>query len=317
MENPYKILKVDASAPLEVIKAAYRALMKYSNIHPDRGGSKEEAQIINEAYQLLITPEKKKDIDDKLENNSFSRQRKPSTTKEVVYIIICTYCRDFNKVLSIQHLSQAQCYNCNQPFFTHKKTPPLQEKERSIKEEQIAYELFSRNLYSRALQEFRDLVKKSPLNSDYEHMAGMCLFCLSNHHDALFHFERAVRKNNENWKALLFLGKSLMYLGRLWEAQRYLQQCFLFDKKNILVQANLAICYYKQRQYAESTKNFHAVVKEDPTLEKSVYLLAMSYYNMYQHKQARTYFSIALKYYPQDKKILEMMQHCDRHLRNL
>ena len=34
-ENPYKLLKVDSEAPLEVVKAAYKALMKTGSIHPD------------------------------------------------------------------------------------------------------------------------------------------------------------------------------------------------------------------------------------------------------------------------------------------
>lgn len=51
VKDYYKVLGVRPGAPAEVIKAAYRALMKIH--HPDVGGSKERAQEIEEAYRQL------------------------------------------------------------------------------------------------------------------------------------------------------------------------------------------------------------------------------------------------------------------------
>ena len=52
MKDYYKVLGVSPGAPAEVIKAAYRALMKIH--HPDAGGSTKKAQEIEEAYRNLI-----------------------------------------------------------------------------------------------------------------------------------------------------------------------------------------------------------------------------------------------------------------------
>jgi hypothetical protein len=49
--NYYRLLHVQADAPAEVIKAAYRALMALR--HPDHGGAHDEAVLLNEAWQVL------------------------------------------------------------------------------------------------------------------------------------------------------------------------------------------------------------------------------------------------------------------------
>lgn len=54
--NYYRILFVQPDAPVEVIKASYRALMGPLKLHPDLGGDHEEAALINEAYRVLKDP---------------------------------------------------------------------------------------------------------------------------------------------------------------------------------------------------------------------------------------------------------------------
>lgn len=51
MKDYYKVLGVSPGAPTEVIRAAYRALMKKH--HPDVGGDPERAKEIEEAYRNL------------------------------------------------------------------------------------------------------------------------------------------------------------------------------------------------------------------------------------------------------------------------
>jgi hypothetical protein len=51
MKDYYRVLGVNPGAPPEVIKAAYRALMKKH--HPDVGGDPEKAKEIEEAYRNL------------------------------------------------------------------------------------------------------------------------------------------------------------------------------------------------------------------------------------------------------------------------
>jgi DnaJ domain len=52
--NYYRLLHVQADAPAEVVKAAYRALIRTH--HPDAGGDHQVAAMLNEAYGVLSDP---------------------------------------------------------------------------------------------------------------------------------------------------------------------------------------------------------------------------------------------------------------------
>lgn len=56
MSNYYQVLGLQRGATQEEIKLAYRRLA--AKHHPDRGGSKEEFQKIEEAYRILSNPNK-------------------------------------------------------------------------------------------------------------------------------------------------------------------------------------------------------------------------------------------------------------------
>jgi len=54
--NYYRMLHVQPDAPLDIIKASYRALMMKMRLHPDLGGDHETAALINAAYAVLSDP---------------------------------------------------------------------------------------------------------------------------------------------------------------------------------------------------------------------------------------------------------------------
>ena len=78
MKDYYKILEIDKDASPEIIKVAYKLLVK--KYHPDlkEGKEKKEAEEkikeINEAYDVLSNSIKKSDYDKTLENNSFTME---------------------------------------------------------------------------------------------------------------------------------------------------------------------------------------------------------------------------------------------------
>lgn len=76
MSNYYEILRVSPSAPVEVIHAAYRTLMKTLRMHPDLGGDTTEAMRINEAYDVLKDSQKRKQYDRTLAQNLTPEKRK-------------------------------------------------------------------------------------------------------------------------------------------------------------------------------------------------------------------------------------------------
>ncbi|MCX5784421.1 MAG: J domain-containing protein [Elusimicrobia bacterium] len=49
----YRLLQVHPDADPAIIKSAYRTLMSELNAHPDKGGSTQIAQQLNEAYETL------------------------------------------------------------------------------------------------------------------------------------------------------------------------------------------------------------------------------------------------------------------------
>ena len=57
--NYYALLHVHPDAPVEIIRASFRTLMQVLKQHPDLGGDKERAQLINEAYSVLSDPDRR------------------------------------------------------------------------------------------------------------------------------------------------------------------------------------------------------------------------------------------------------------------
>ena len=86
MNNYYKILQVDKDASPEVIKVAYKLLVKKN--HPDlkEGKEKKEAEDkikeINEAYDILSNPTKKAEYDQTLISDSISVEQYQSVLNE-------------------------------------------------------------------------------------------------------------------------------------------------------------------------------------------------------------------------------------------
>ena len=68
--NYYRILFVQPDAPTEIIQASYRTLMQKLKAHPDLGGDEWIAAIINEAFDTLSDPEKRRSYDRKLFKNN-------------------------------------------------------------------------------------------------------------------------------------------------------------------------------------------------------------------------------------------------------
>ena len=51
--NYYRILHVQSDAPLEIIRASYRAMMGPLKMHPDMGGNHEVAALIKDRKSVV------------------------------------------------------------------------------------------------------------------------------------------------------------------------------------------------------------------------------------------------------------------------
>ena len=62
--NFYRVLHLQPDAPQAMVRAAYRTIMQKLKAHPDLGGDEWNASLINEAYETLSDPVKRKAYDD-------------------------------------------------------------------------------------------------------------------------------------------------------------------------------------------------------------------------------------------------------------
>jgi curved DNA-binding protein CbpA len=124
--NYYRILHVQADAPLAVIKASYKTIMHKMKAHPDLGGDTANAALINEAYNILSDPEKRAHYD--RINKPFykqSGQKKSAAdatnsqhTEQNQHInqeqdrFACPFCSAVN-IIKRDSLKGARCFKCH------------------------------------------------------------------------------------------------------------------------------------------------------------------------------------------------------------
>lgn len=116
MKDYYKILRVVSDAESEIISSAYRALCR--KYHPDAyKGSDAENNMreINEAYEVVGDPEKRKEYDNTYKAEAKAQRRVdydrsrtgtgrspgPSDKKEESELKKCPYCAEMNEAENI------------------------------------------------------------------------------------------------------------------------------------------------------------------------------------------------------------------------
>jgi hypothetical protein len=109
--NYYRILQVQPDAPVEIIHASYRTLMRDLKLHPDLGGSTEEASLVNEAYDTLKDPQRRAVYDDDL-FRQFT-MRIGQLARKAGIASACPVC---GKVLSRKPEPGEICPNCRTPL---------------------------------------------------------------------------------------------------------------------------------------------------------------------------------------------------------
>ncbi|MDH3430780.1 MAG: J domain-containing protein [Gammaproteobacteria bacterium] len=65
--NYYEVLHVSRDAPAAIIRGSYRTLMQQLRNHPDLGGDATTAALINQAYAVLTSPERRAEYDARLD----------------------------------------------------------------------------------------------------------------------------------------------------------------------------------------------------------------------------------------------------------
>jgi curved DNA-binding protein CbpA len=115
--NYYRILKVQPDAPVEIIRASYRTLMRELKLHPDLGGSTYDASLLNEAYETLSNSARRAAYDEKTHVRNFRRNEPVSNPDSPPAAILCPFCRT---QLTRQAQEREICPSCNVPLPSSK-----------------------------------------------------------------------------------------------------------------------------------------------------------------------------------------------------
>lgn len=114
--NHYRLLQVQPDAPVEIIHAAYRAIMLKLKRHPDLGGSSMEASDLNEAYEVLCDPKRRAAYDKELYLRYTKRNEAPG--KSPLATVFCPVCR---RPLARKPLPGDRCATCGSPLQSEKR----------------------------------------------------------------------------------------------------------------------------------------------------------------------------------------------------
>ena len=124
----YEILHVSRDAPLEIIRASYRMLMQRLRHHPDLGGDPATAALINEAYAVLTSAERRAAYDARLTileqvaegvmeevpEPAPEPEPPPRSLDPFRECVFCEVPHDHGKFIEVD----AGCNNCGSPLYT-------------------------------------------------------------------------------------------------------------------------------------------------------------------------------------------------------
>ena len=109
--NYYRILHVQPEAPVEVIRASYRALMGTLRQHPDLGGEHSVAVLLNEAFQVLSDPAQRAAYD-------LAQRRQIESARGTTAMLSMRGCPLCGDTLPPVIRSDTRCATCASPLAT-------------------------------------------------------------------------------------------------------------------------------------------------------------------------------------------------------
>jgi len=113
----YEILQVHPKADVAVIRSAYRAIVRELQVHPDLGGSHDEAVVVNDAYRVLSDAELRAQYDNARQDYlSHVPQEAPSVPKAWKQVV-CLNCGQHNHVSPLADKEKITCTACRKKLF--------------------------------------------------------------------------------------------------------------------------------------------------------------------------------------------------------
>ena len=128
--NYYRIIQVQPDAPVEVIRASYRTLMRELKQHPDIGGELRNAVILNEAYETLSDSKKRAEYDKILfEHYTKKPFYEASFNKKPLISLFCPFCK---RPLARKAKPYESCLTCKSPLRSKSEEALYEDCRRSV-----------------------------------------------------------------------------------------------------------------------------------------------------------------------------------------
>jgi tetratricopeptide (TPR) repeat protein len=317
----YEILQIDPRASHEVIQGAYRALLKNARVHPDLGGTAEQAAAINEAYSVLSNPERRATYDRDLAQ----RPRGPSTAARpdpradrhteprvevwvrTQYILICPNCRKRNLVHAAEALKSYRCGSCGQVLLPEKRAPQETDPQRAFR---LGLFLFDRRMLDRARHEFELAVKLKPSNPLYQFWLGRSCYDSHLFERARQAFHAAVTIRPGQYQFHFWQGQAAARLKRLDEAIGAYEKALEAKPGHAATILRLASCYFRAQQFARASALLAEAIARQPFKADLHLLLGMTYLAQGDRVRAAMALDAALKLKPGDALVAQYLEAC-------
>ncbi len=304
----YHILQVAPQASFEVIKSAYRALLKDGAMHPDLGGNPKVAQALNEAYQVLSDPATRSEYDAMLKKAARIPNMPPNRPKRNPNQLLCPHCKAPNAIESWDHAPKQRCHACKRRLLPVFKTEGSEVKsahrlgiflfekgmvERALREFEMAVHLrpksdtlhywkgrclYSRHLFKKAKFSFSAAAQLQPAKFHYHFWLGQACFAIHHKHEAILAFQKALTKRPHHAGTMLRLANCHYELGNGDKAKALLQKGLMRHPDQIQMYVLLGFILIRQDDHANALKVFsrlqqlfprHALAQKYTTLLSS------------------------------------------------
>jgi tetratricopeptide (TPR) repeat protein len=265
----YDVLQIAPDASAEVIQGAYRALLKNGRLHPDLGGSGEEAQAINGAYSVLSDPALRQAYDRELAR----RQPPPGTAEKLTrYVLICPACRKRNLVEEQEALGKLTCGHCRKVLLPPRAGILDADDRRAYR---IGLYLYDKRMYDRCRREFEAAVRLQPGNAVYQYWLGRALYQQGQPEKARDAFQAAVTLNGGQFQSRFWLGQVLHRLRRFGEAVSAFEQALTLRPRHTGTLTRLAACHFRLGEHDAAIRHLETALAHEPRRDDLHILLGL------------------------------------------
>jgi tetratricopeptide (TPR) repeat protein len=281
LDRYYEIFKLKPGASPEMVKQAYRNLVKIW--HPDRffhdpalqRKAHERLREINEAYERLQTFHSEA-FQARPQSGPFKAGRSKMVRKpKVVWVSAVSVLLVF--VISIRWLNRfAEPGKAANPEVKPASIPV--DEKMSLQELRAeGRKFFSVRDYRRALPYFQEAIKKNPRHAKTWYQVGYCNYKLGHYREAASSLQETIRLNPGYVKAYYSLGRTYGKQKRFQDAISAFQQAIRIKPEYADAHRELALMYAKERRFLDAVEALKQAIRVKPNDASLYYSLARMY----------------------------------------